>query len=503
MKPQSVETLSRTSSDASYVLRPSSLLGWRAACWIGVLLCFLVGRAAGQEADEDEEVAAPPVPVELLDRDPFFQLTLDPANGNAVLEIMPLENVPASPKPTDVLRIRLLDDPEQEYEVDWANITKLRTYNQLVFDEATTRFTNKDYNGAFRYFDYLLHNTTPTPALNVAVLECLLENAGMLLAEQKMDHALVILEEITARDKDFRTEEVNAKLSQAADLLIKQAVEKGDFAQARGVMLRLEERYGAGRIAALRNWRDQFVGQANQLKTQAEQKMAEGAWREAEQLSRRLEDIWPDLPGVAALRAEISRKYPMVFVGVSESATDQDAISLGGWPARRTGWLSERRLMEFRGAGPEGGKYLCGFGSFLQSDDRRGLTLNLHQVASENVLDYLDGFTVARRLLEMADPASPTYQPAWASLAENVGVRDVFTVEVGLRRPFVLPEALLQIRLTAPDRPVMRWWAPVRIWRWRVKTRMCISWRIRVRNFPRTTIRARLSNDTSNRPIPP
>ena len=324
-------------------------------------------------------------------------------------------------------------------------------------------FQNKDYNGEFRYFDYLLRNTAPTPALNVAVLEFLLENAGVLLAEQKIDHALVILEEITERDKEFRTEEVNAKLSQAADLLIKQAVEKGDFAQARGVMLRLEERYGAGRIAALRNWREQLVGQANQLKTQAEQKMAEGAWREAEQLSRRLEDVWPDLPGVAALRAEISRRYPMVFVGVSESASDQDATSLGGWPARRTGWLTERRLMEFRGAGPEGGKYLCGFGSFLQSDDRRGLTLELNQVAPENVLDYLDGFTVARRLMEMADPASPTYQPAWASLAENVGVRDVFTVEVGLRRPFVLPEALLQIRLTAPGRPAMRQRVPVRI----------------------------------------
>ena len=51
-----------------------------------------------------------------------------------------------------------------------------------------------------------------------------------------------ILEEITERDKEFRPAEVNAKLSQAADLLIKQAVEKGDFSQARGVMLRLEER---------------------------------------------------------------------------------------------------------------------------------------------------------------------------------------------------------------------------------------------------------------------
>ncbi len=450
MKAISGNALFRIARRAPRSLWGRGWIAWRAACWTLIVWCVCAGLAFGQEEGEEEETKLPPAPVDLLDRDPFFQLTLDAENGNAVVEIMPLDVVPPSPKPTDVLRVRLLNDLEQEYDIDWTHITKLRTYHQLVFDEATTRFQNKDYNGAFRCFDYLLHNTSPTPSLKIAVLEFLLENAGVLLAQQKIDHALVILEEITERDKEFRAAEVNEKLSQAADSLIKQAVEKGDFSQARGVMLRLEERYGASRIAALQGWRDQLVGQANQLKTQAEQKMAAEAWREADQLSRRLEDIWPELPGAAALRAEIARRYPMIFVGVSESASEQDATSLGGWPARRTGWLTERRLMAFRGAGPEGGKYLCDFGSFLQSDDRRSLTLELNQVPPENVLDYLDGFTVARRLMEMADPASPTYQPAWASLADKVGVRDVFTVEIGLRRPFVLPEALLQVRLTPP-----------------------------------------------------
>ena len=51
------------------------------------------------------------------------------------------------------------------------------------------------------------------------------------------------------------------------------------------------------------------------------------------------------------------------------------------------------------------------------------MTLALNQTSPDNVLDYLDGYTVARRLREMADPAAPTYQPAWAALAENIGVR--------------------------------------------------------------------------------
>ena len=121
----------------------------------------------------------------------------------------------------------------------------------------------KKYNAAFRNFDYLLRNTTPTPGLKNAVLGYLLENAGVLLAEHKTDHALAILEELTQRDRDFRSAEVGEKLSQAADTLISQGVDRGDFAQARAVMTRLDARYGAGRIATLATWRQRFTDQAD------------------------------------------------------------------------------------------------------------------------------------------------------------------------------------------------------------------------------------------------
>ena len=47
----------------------------------------------------------------------------------------------------------------------------------------------------------------------------------------------------------------------------------------------------------------------------------------------------------------------------------------------------------------------------------------------------------------MANPDAPVYEPSWASLAKSVSVEDVFKVHIDLRRPHVLPEAMLQIRL--------------------------------------------------------
>ena len=182
-----------------------------------------------------------------------------------------------------------------------------------------------------------------------------------------MDHALAILEELLQRNPDFRSAEVGEKLSRAADTLISQEVDRGDFAQARAVVMRLDERYGAGRIATLATWRQRFIDQATELQRQAEQNMAKGALREAEQLSRRMAAVWPDLPGGQALRQEIVRRYPMVIVGVAEAASHQDVTSIDSWSARRTGRLTQRTLLEFNGAGPEGGQYLCAFGDYFQS----------------------------------------------------------------------------------------------------------------------------------------
>jgi len=148
-------------------LTPAMRCARRLASVLSVLVVagLMVALAAGQEMDEDDEeehgTSQPPAATALLDRDPFFRLTLTPENNSAVVEILPLDNVPINPKPTDRLRCRMVRHPEQEYEVAWEHIAKLQTYQQLVFDEAQQLVQEKKYNEAFRNYDYLLKNTTP------------------------------------------------------------------------------------------------------------------------------------------------------------------------------------------------------------------------------------------------------------------------------------------------------------------------------------------------------
>src|SRR6185437_15247163 len=64
-------------------------------------------------------------PPRLMDQVPFDILTLDKANDSKVYKVFPVRlpgrRVPEKPRPTEKLRVKLLDD-EQEYDVAWANI---------------------------------------------------------------------------------------------------------------------------------------------------------------------------------------------------------------------------------------------------------------------------------------------------------------------------------------------------------------------------------------------
>ncbi|MGE3780411.1 MAG: ABC transporter substrate-binding protein, partial [Pirellulaceae bacterium] len=147
------------------------------------------------------------------------------------------------------------------------------------------------------------------------------------------------------------------------------------------------------------------------------------------------------------LQADLFGAYPMIFVGVTQPALEHDEQRLDNWGTRRTGRLLHRTLVEFLGAGPEGGQYQLPLGSIDRSEDNRQMVLRLSNSATRRVT----GYDVSQRLLELASPATPDYQPAWASLLDQIAVKDVFGVEIGLKRPHVLPEALLRVPLQRRD----------------------------------------------------
>src|SRR5438034_607816 len=113
------------------VLSTQYLVHRTAAALAKTFLAIFVLASTLLHAQEDSQPR-------LMDQAPFDILTLDKANDNKVYKVFPVRlpgrRVPEKPKPTEKLRVKLLDD-EQEYDVAWANIAKLELYEQMVMAE--------------------------------------------------------------------------------------------------------------------------------------------------------------------------------------------------------------------------------------------------------------------------------------------------------------------------------------------------------------------------------
>ena len=117
----------------------------------------------------------------LYEQDPYDQITLDAANNNAVLKIVPLKTPNHLPPPrgrlTDKLVVHLFETPDKEYTVAWRSIAKVEMFEQLILNKANDFVAKGEFDPAFDYFAYLERNKPGTPGLRKSMEDYLYEEA--------------------------------------------------------------------------------------------------------------------------------------------------------------------------------------------------------------------------------------------------------------------------------------------------------------------------------------
>ncbi len=401
-------------------------------------------------ADAQDEPAT-----RILDREPFDRITLDAANGNTVLDVLSLtpqdRAAVTSLKPGAKIRIRLLAQTDKEFELAVSsiakegNLPKVIFFEQFILHEADQLVMQGKTDAAFEYIDFLLKKYPNTAGLEQLLQAYLYTDAGLQFRAQRYDEALAILEELYSQNPEYRS--TAQVLGTVADKVIEGNVGGQNYTAARKLIARIDQQYREQQQAVVTKWQQQLTQMAAAKRDEARRFLDAEQSRAARDASQQMMDIWPAIEGAAELFAEISRRYPLMVVGVTQPALSDDPRRIDNWAARRTGRLTERLLFEFIGYGPEGGQYACPLGTLETSEDGLQLTLRLRRSGTGSDPTSINGYDISRRLLASADPSSAEYQPAWSQLMAGVRVQDVMEVQIDLRRPHVLPPALMQMRL--------------------------------------------------------
>lgn len=408
------------------------------ACFAMLVIVLAAQGALAQDAKSNR----------LIDQPPFDVLTLDKANDNKVLKVQPLNlpgrRVPENPKRTDKLKVKLLDDG-QEYEVAWGAIDKLELFEQLVLAEANRLTAEGKFDEAYDDFAFLLNFYPGMTGLKEARESYLYLSAGAAFRQRKLEEALAVLEELLARNPQYRGG-ANAPtllqvLGNIADPLVAGYIEREEYRAARVLLTRLAKQYKAENEPFFQRGKQRLTELATGHRAQAQQHLQAGRLMEAHVAGQAMLSIWPDLPGAAELLAEIGRRHPLLTVGVEHPALAFGSRSLHNVAARRAGRLTERLLAEYSGPGPEGGQYDCPLGTLGQSEDGLVLTFRLHAAAGVTAPE------LTQRLFSLANRSERDYQLVWGRIVSKVRTEGTSEVRVELRWPHVLPAALLQIQI--------------------------------------------------------
>ncbi|MFZ4080710.1 MAG: ABC transporter substrate-binding protein [Pirellula sp.] len=413
--------------------------------FLAVVSMVSVSAELWAQADLDKALAEIEVLGSLMDEEPFDIVTLKPEATGRSVKVAPLEfadrKIPTGVKETDKLEVTIMFFPTHRYEVAWKDIGRIWLFEQMILARAKKLVDDKNFGEAFEHLNFLFVNYPRTPGLQILRQEFLFKSAEEMSRQNRLPHTMAVLEELHRSFPNFQAEKVRGLITDVSGKLIDSYFQKKDLSAARTMINRLAKDYQDNPLPVVEQWRGRFLDLASEYKAKAIEYRDKKEYLAARREATKMLDIEPQIEGGKELLRDLLKEYPVVRVGVFQTADKPDTAAIANWPAFRSGQLISRPLFEFRSTGPEGGQYRFSLGSFQQSDDRLELDMTIQNPGQVGVPNSLD---LSQSFLRRATIGKPDYVPGWAAIFDSVSVAGPERLKMRFRRPHVLPQAFLQ-----------------------------------------------------------
>ncbi len=385
--------------------------------------------------------------LELLQEEPhdllFFTQKAGGGWAKALLLQLPGREIPADR--TGSLKLNVVGIEGRDFTARWSDIESIDFWEKRLERETNERMKKGDFKGAYPFLSVLIRDYPNRSGLRELRSEFLWLDAVARAKRKELAPTLAMLEELRRYAPEYKRSTVLDAIGRTTDQLMQQLMDSNELDMAQKMLARLEKDYASENLSSVAKWNAEFLRMATIKQNQAKAALAAKDYRSARKLSRESVYLKPDIPGGRELVREVDTIYPLINVGVLQTATVLEPTRLDNWGARRSGRLLYRTLFEMEGAGPEGGEYDFIFGDVEVSPDRMHFDLLLEPEKLEPPLDKVSGHFLADIMADRAQQSSQQYFSPWAAAVDSIGLEGPKQVTFNLRRPNVLPICLLQI----------------------------------------------------------
>ncbi|MGB0758134.1 MAG: ABC transporter substrate-binding protein [Rubripirellula sp.] len=413
--------------------------------WLTMSPCVRPATAQLLNFAQQGEPADPGL--ELLQEEPhdllFFTEKAGGGWAKALLLQLPGRTMPADRSGS--LKLNVLGIEGKDFTAKWTDIKDIDFWETRLERETKERIARGDFKGAYPFMSVLIRDFPNRAGLRELRCEFLWLDAIARAKRKELAPTLAMLEELRRYGPEYKRSLVLDAIGRTTDQLMQQLMDAGDLDLAQKMLARLEKDYANDNLQSIKKWNAEFLRMATVKQNEAKAALEAKDYRAARKLSRESVYLKPDIPGGTELVKLVDRVYPLINVGVLQTATVLEPTRLDNWGARRSGRLLYRTLFEMEGPGPEGGEYDFIFGDVEMSPDRMHFDLLLEPEKLEPPLDKVSGPFLADVMAKRAQANSGDYFSPWAAAVDSIGLEGPKQVSFNLRRPNVLPTSLLQI----------------------------------------------------------
>ena len=395
-----------------------------------------------------------PIAAQLVDKEPFDRVYLNKDNQFATLDIVPPEKIPSKPLPErGALEFEWVEDDEYRFEVPWGDVIDYKTFNELLLEEAQLLLTEKDYSRSFRNLLFVFdHGGKGDAQLEQSLRAALLQDGKRNFDQGNYSLALSIFEDAYRREPNNGGPRIgNVKaidmIMKGYSRLLKKRFDAGEFNGVRSVLNSVELKYGSDVQQLKSDWTMRLGEQHDRFAAETQKAFAAGNSKDSHRFARKALFAMPNNRNSIAMLKQVIEKYPLVYVGVNQTAANGgDPTLIEHWGARRIGRLTQRTVVEFAGLSDEGGRYDFLNGELVRSDED-GFQYQF-KISKESLpfgVPSITAYQLSQQLLDRANPDSDQYYEPRAKIAGPIEISDANTVTVNLRVPFIQPGALMQM----------------------------------------------------------
>lgn len=345
------------------------------------------------------------------------------------------------------LQLTLVDEKESpEYRIPRKNVKQVVHHEDQMLQRIDQLLKDNKLRSAFELLLVLDRKHRNWPGFDQRQQQLLFLEANDKKKSKQYETSLAFIEDLHSRSPQFPG--LNQLAGDVIDILIKQAVKESHFRKARYFLNRLAAMFPKQKFVV--HWSNSLLNQSETILNKADQKAKQNQYQKAIQSAMEAAMVWPANPRLPEALLRYHNRYPVIRVGVLETAFDQGPFFFANNSIRRHKKLTQIPLFEVSRINQTPQYQSRFFEKWEPTDLGRRADFILRQsyapweshpvILAADITDFLS---------KKITPGNSEYDERFDSYVQSVTTIDPFSFSITFDRVPLRPEKLLSIPITA------------------------------------------------------